>query len=487
MTLDDLTSQLYQTYSIVDFVNLNNFSNPGDLYDRICLLKKEEFQSNERIIFVYSKNKIKFLLEIIEAIDIPLYFLILLSNNKEISVNSINVLYYTGEYVDNNVSFDLSESHCIYPWVNTVILNTGKLDPCCQYKSNSTNTIVDTPLEVFYTGTEMSNLRDKFRRGEKPVECNACWKNELSGIVSARQAAKFKLKDLYYSVDYHNETSQNLQMLDLKLGNTCNLSCRICSPLESSKIADYNFTHNRLNKKKYFEIKQAGEWPDSDIFWEQVLAIGNDLKYLDIYGGEPLLSKKHFRFLQKLIKLGVSKNIKIDYNTNGTVYSDKFFECWNQFKEIKLSFSIDNIEDRFELERNGASWTTVCNNITKFTSKNSKIFKTDVFPTVSILNVYYLPELINWISSQKFNQPHSLNLLSNPDYLAINNLPIDVKLIVAKKLNQFELLKPVVHYMMQPGQDCIIKTKEYIKMLDTERFQNFANSHSDFANIIDYT
>lgn len=486
MTLDELTSQLYQTYSIVDYVNLNDFSTPGSLYDRVLSLKREEFQNNERIIFVYSKNKIKFLLEVLEAVDIPTFFLIILTN-KEISFDGINVLHYNEEYADNNVSFDLSASHCIYPWINTVIFNTGKLDPCCLYKSNSANTIINTSLESFYTGKTMTDLRNQFKRGEYPSGCNSCWKNESSGVTSMRQAAKFKLKDLYYRIDYNQDQYQNLQMLDLKLGNTCNLSCRICTPIESSKIAEYSFANGRLSKEKYFEIKQAGAWPDSDIFWEQISSIANELKYLDIYGGEPLLSKKHFKFLQRLIELGVSKNIKIDYNTNGTVYSEKFFEYWDHFKEIKLSFSIDNIEDRFELERSGANWQTVCNNITKFISKNSAIFKTDVFPTVSILNVYYLPELIAWINKQKFSESYSLNMLSHPNYLAINNLPTDVKYIVAKKLNPHKPLGPVVNYMMQPGTDTIEKTKEYIKTLDVERSQRFAGTHLDFANIIAYT
>lgn len=486
MTLDELTSQLYQTYSIVDYVNLNDFSTPGSLYDRVLSLKQEKFQNNERIIFVYSKNKINFLLEILEAIDIPTFFLVLLAN-EEVFVDNINVLRYNSEYVDNNISFDLPVSHCIYPWINTVISNTGKLDPCCLYKSDSLNTIIDTPLESFYTGKTMTDLRNKFRRGEYPSGCNSCWKHESSGVPSMRLVAKFKLKELYYRIDYNQDQYQNLQMLDLKLGNTCNLSCRICTPIESSKIAEYSFANNRLSKEKYFEIKQAGEWPDSDIFWEQVLLIANELKYLDIYGGEPLLSKKHFKFLQRLIDLGVSKNIKIDYNTNGTVYSEKFFEYWDHFKEIKLSFSIDNIKDRFELERNGTNWTTVCDNIKKFISKNSNTFKTDVFPTVSMLNVYYLPELIEWIGRQNFSESYSLNMLSHPDYLSINNLPMYAKLAVAEKLKPYESLLPVVNYMMQPGIDIIKKTKEYIKILDMERSQSFLSTHSDFANIIAYT
>jgi MoaA/NifB/PqqE/SkfB family radical SAM enzyme len=486
MTLDELTSHLHQTYSVVDFIDLNHFSNPGELYDRVLSLKKETFQDNERIVCVYSNNKIKFLLEILEVIDIPSFFLIVLTN-KELLINGVNVLQYAGEYVDNNVSFDLSPSHCIYPWINTVIFNTGKIDPCVQYKSNHNKTIINTRLKDFYTSKEMTDLRNAFRRGEYPEGCSTCWKNESSGIVSTRQHSKFKLKDLYYRINFNQEQYQNLQMLDLKLGNACNLSCRICKPSASSRIADLDVIHNRLSKEKYFEIKQAGDWPNSDSFWEEIASIANNLTYLDILGGEPLLSKKHFNFLQYLINAGVAKHIKIDYNSNGTLYSEKFFDYWRHFKGVKISFSIDNIGDRFELERNGAKWETVCNNIKKFISKNSTTFITDVFPTVSILNVYYLPELVSWINAQKFSEPHSVNMLSFPNHLAINNLPNDVKLAVANKLKSHKEFLPIIDFMMQPGTDMINETKEYIKILDLERSQNFAVTHRDFANLIAYT
>jgi hypothetical protein len=198
------------------------------------------------------------------------------------------------------------------------------------------------------------------------------------------------------------------------------------------------------------------------------------------------MSKAHFTFLKSLIDLGVASKIKIDYNSNGTVYSDKFFEYWKNFKEVKISFSIDNIGERFELERNGASWDTVCENIGKFNSMRSDSFKTDVFPTVSILNVYYLPELLDWINSQNFSQPPSFNMLSNPMPLAINNLPTPTKNAVSKKLSNYDILLPIVNYMNQDGYNLIDIAKKQNSMIDAKRQQNFSITHSEFANIIDY-
>jgi MoaA/NifB/PqqE/SkfB family radical SAM enzyme len=479
------TTRLLQTkYSVIDLIDLNTFTDPGELYKRVLKLKRDQFQNQERIVFVYSKNKLKFLLEILSEIDIPNFFIIILSHDKTISANNITVIYYIGECIDNNISFDLSDIHCIYPWVNIVIQNSGHLNPCCAYKGTPEHNITNILLESYYES--MHNLRDLFRSGQKSDNCKVCWKNEAAGIPSMRQMAKHKLQDIYYLIDYSKDIFSNLQMLDLKLGNTCNLSCRICNNTASSKIAKEDLLHNKISNKKFIEIKKASQWSESEEFQDQLLSVANNLTYLDIYGGEPLLSKTHFKFLNQLIELGVADKIKIDYNTNGTVYSEKFFEYWAHFKEIKLSFSIDDIGRRFELERNGASWETVCNNINKFNLKKSIRFKTDVYPTVSILNVYYIPELLDWINHQEFSQPPSFNTLMDPNYFAINNLPVSVKNIVAEKLNCVEQLRPIVNYMMQEGNDLIDTTIQQIRLLDQIRGQNFADTHLDFANIIEY-
>jgi MoaA/NifB/PqqE/SkfB family radical SAM enzyme len=174
-----------------------------------------------------------------------------------------------------------------------------------------------------------------------------------------------------------------------------------------------------------------------------------NVKYLDLYGGEPLMSKMHFDFLKKLIDLDVAKDIKIDYNTNGTIYSEKFFDLWNHFKEIKLSFSIDDIGDRFEAQRVGAKWDQICENIKKYNSKKSKKFITEVYPTVNIQNVYWLPELLAWISTEEFDHT-AFNILHNPASYNILSLKPQAKLDVIEKLKhypQYEICNSVIQML----------------------------------------
>ena len=185
----------------------------------------------------------------------------------------------------------------------------------------------------------------------------------------------------------------------------------------------------------------------------------------------------------------MAKNIKIDYNSNGTIYSDEFFKLWDHFKEIKISFSIDDIGSRFEYQRNGADWAKVQENIEKFNSQQSKKFITDVAITVSIQNVLYLPELLKWVKSQSFAGSH-MEILHGPWYLSIVSLTNEAKELVLSKLSTYKL-NPFINSIMQTiNQSTALDSAEdfinFMKTLDGERKQSFLITHPEIAKAMGY-
>ena len=342
------------------------------------------------------------------------------------------------DQIDSNegLDFEFSQSHCIYPWIGLNITNVGDILPCCMSKENIAN-IVDINIHDAYHGNILKELRKDLLAGNKPDNCTSCWHNEANGFVSMRQSAKHKFRDIYYKIDYQTEDFDNLQTFDLKLGNACNLTCKICNREASSKIAEKDYNNGVISFVEFNKLKNSTLWAKSEDFWDQLLPTIKNLKYLDLYGGEPLMSKMHFDLLKKLIDIGVSHNIKIDYNTNGTVFSEKFFDIWQHFKEVKLSFSIDDIEHRFEEQRCGATWSNVCENIKKYNSRRNKKFITEVFPTVNTQNVFYIPELLEWIAEQPFDHTH-FNLLSDPMEYNIVSLDRPTKQKIINKLTLYQ-------------------------------------------------
>jgi MoaA/NifB/PqqE/SkfB family radical SAM enzyme len=418
----DLKSNILATIDVTSYTLLK------ELYEDLLALKKDVFAEDERIVIIYNSTNQKDLIdELLEAIDIPEFF----------------VTFETNDNTDG-INFKFSDSFCIYPWVNLEVNPTGQISPCCMSQLTVAN-LSDTTLQDAYQSDAMAQLRQNFLDNKYPGSCSTCWKDEAVGKPSMRQRAKHKFKEIYYRLNYQKEDISNLQVFDLKLGNSCNLGCKICNPESSSTIAQQEYTAGKISTVEFQKIKQSVKWAESEEFWRQMLELVQNVKYLDLYGGEPLMSKTHFKFIENLIELGVAKDIKIDYNSNGTIYSEKFFDLWKHFKEIKISFSIDDIGDRFEEQRVGANWKIVLENIQKYNARRSKTFITEIFPTINTQNVFYLPELLEWIETQQFDHV-AFNILHNPYHYNVLSLDDSTKQNIISKLrsNSNNICKSIV-------------------------------------------
>jgi MoaA/NifB/PqqE/SkfB family radical SAM enzyme len=163
---------------------------------------------------------------------------------------------------------------------------------------------------------------------------------------------------------------KNLAYLELNLGNTCNISCRTCNPYISSgwmKEAYETETNDVTYKEFAVKFKKFHQSYDEDSkFWAELKTILPDIRQFDFYGGEPFMSKKMWELLKIAQSTGVSKNIDLHYNTNGTHFPLEEMQSWRDFKEVNVSFSIDGKGDQFEFMRYPAKWELVNSNMKKF-------------------------------------------------------------------------------------------------------------------------
>ena len=468
-------------YSILATVDVTSYTSLKDLYEDLLAVKRDVFADDERIVIVFnSSNQKKLIDQLLIDIDIDDFFIIFKTTDN-----------------CNGLDFNFGDSFCIYPWSNIEIKNTGVFSPCCKFQvgilddQEQPMTIQNASIDTAYHSKFMKNLRNAFRKNIKPHACNDCWINEDSGVgISLRQRAEYKFRDVYYTLDYVNDTINNLRSMDLKLGSTCNLSCRICSPYPSSKIATMELNAGRLSKIEFNQIKENTRWSELDNFWYQFLPIVHNLRELDILGGEPLLVKSHYNFLKKLVELDVAKNIRLDYTSNGTIFAEEYIPIWKEFQEVKISFSIDDINDRFEYQRNNAVWDKVVDNIKRYSLLKSDKFITEMYPTINIQNVYYLPELVDWATSMEFNHIE-YSYLHGPEYLSIESMPDQAKTLVLHKLRPYVDKHPMILSSVTMIEHSAngVSNLEFLKqmqMRDTERNQNFASAHTDIAKAMGY-
>ena len=393
------------------------------------------------------------------------------------------------------------------PWISVETSPLGTTRPCCladeeivdehgrKYDLNETN------LEVVYHSKYMQDLRQQFRAGEKPKTCKRCWDEEDAGRDSKRINSQIRLKEIYKEVDWQNNNPDQLWFVDLKLGNICNLKCRICGSWSSSSWAteEMNYLPAGEDKKKhlaYTWLKQ-GAWPrKTTTFWDNMRSLLPNIKYFEFTGGEPWMIQEHFDLLQYAADNGYSKNIDIHYNTNGTHTPLPYTKLWAQFGRVDIAFSIDNVGKRFEYERFGAKWDEVNGNIDRTHFARTDIAEnitTQLCFTINIQNVYYLDELLAWADTKPWTSIY-FNMMHSPEYMNIQNMtPTAQELVLNKLKTTFWTSK---HY--QQEIDNVIKFIENGQGSDGKRFlfemqrtdayrkQNFMDTHPEIARAMGY-
>ena len=402
---------------------------------------------------------------------------------------------------------NLPEKFCILPWISLEASPIGTVRPCCLAKDE----ILDDNEEKFKLSTatfnqirnsgHMRKLRQEFIAGELPATCERCWSVESSGATSKRQHTLKRLEHIVKE-DIWTEEAKDLIFLDLKLGNICNLKCRICGPWSSSTFASEEvgqlMTLDRKQTYAYHMLRE-GRWPrESTVFWQELDDIADQIRYLEFTGGEPFMIQEHFDFLQRLVDRGLAHNIEIHYNTNGTHYPEQGVKLWPNFKLVEVAFSIDDIGRRFEYQRTGAKWGEVMCNLEKFRQlrESSANIQLQLCCTISIWNVLYFNTIAHWAASFPWDFVYWNYLHDSPVWCIQNVVEVVKERIISSLLKESidhpygEDRKRIIAFMrakegwMGVGHGGTLTYE--ISRLDTVRNQNLAEYMPDLAYVINY-
>ena len=226
---------------------------------------------------------------------------------------------------------------------------------------------------------------------------------------------------------------ENCTSTDLKLGNICNLKCRICGTHSSSKWIAEQQHYDKQDNRDDNHVRHS--WPETNKdFWQQLEELLPTLEYIDFTGGEPFMIKDQFELLKFCVDKGYAKNIGIHYNTDRTqLPNDALQNIWPHFKSVDVQFSIYGIKYNFEYNRHPAKWNNAIEVLKEFKDKQIKNFTVGICHTINIFNVYYIPEFLEW--ADDFGISVYLNNLHYPDHYNIKCLPVDAKKIISRKLN----------------------------------------------------
>ena len=309
----------------------------------------------------------------------------------------------------------------------TIDSAASRVKPCCHFDPEETLDIPDvSQIENFeqVLSSRLTRWIKKQTKRKNIPQCDTCWDRERNKLLSRRTWYNTKITG----------TGNKVENLQIALDYTCNLMCRICAPKHSRKwnsakdavkklrliTGQPSYSTNPLKQNYSENIKRVIQ--NSDL---------TNLRTIEMIGGEPFYSKHFNWFIETICEKSNPENIEFSCVTNGTIIPPKdILDKLLRFKWVNIKLSIDGLGPLAESTRYGVDWTTIDKNIHTWAKLHKKAntgqIEVRANPTVSILNVNKLQEIIDYFDDWKDIRvaPHGLR---GPGWLCLEQIPIEIR------------------------------------------------------------
>jgi len=385
----------------------------------------------------------------------------------------------------------MNQSYCSLAWLGVTTDPDGTLRPCCVsrdriLKDDGTpyNIGVDK-LENIYNSNYYKELRRDMLDGVRITGCETCYNNEKTGRESRRLINNEVFKDQVFK-DTHSEVK--IQYLDLRLGNQCNLKCRMCSPMNSSMVEDeFNKNPDPVLDKFYLKSEiSVKDWYESDTFNNNIDPHIPNLSTVYMTGGEPTLIKKNYDIMQRLLDNGRDE-VTLIINTNMTNTNPRFYQLLKKFKKVIIQMSIDAKDELATYIRYPTDFNVVDKTINDLLSIGDNI-NLIAGPVVQTLNLNKLTELFEYFES--FNRKYKKRVIDirpgyvfNPEHNNIVYLPKQYKMDCYRKVYMWMMTSCKYQSLEFNNFMNSLKNKCYEDQFDREKIKNFYEFNSALDRI----
>ena len=480
--------------NVVDTVDAGNiFNDQFSMYKFLYKNYKPVYDNNDALV-IYTKHMLTdshldFLYKALLDVDISACFVTVVGNEalgkqmacyatKHQDILPAKFIEMSVEESSDLLDIAYSKTLCPLAWSNLEIQNNQQVCVCCQ-SLMSVGNADKTQLEDIFTNQVFDDIRQDMMNNKWHENCATCRAHEDRNMYSMRQQS-LKTKHKEFFTAYTDDL--RIRSLDLKTDNVCNFKCRICNPKSSSSMAA------EVNKAKNLKESVRVVWSKfNQDSYTQVFDLMPSLTHLDLYGGEPFLAKSIREIVQYAAINGYAKNIRLHYNTNGSIYDSEIIKHWKHFKEVNVQFSIDNVGKRFDLERSGGSWQEVENNIKKIKSLDLPNLTLGIWTTVSIMNILYLDDIINWANEIGLPTPEFNPVAPQTNGFSLRYLTAEARESILEKYANRDL--PIIELIRDLDPNKLTQSNEFIKhtkKFDQRRNENFAKTHAEIALLMGY-
>ncbi len=327
---------------------------------------------------------------------------------------------------------------CIYRWDYPVInLQRCESRSCCrvQPREKSFSEIETEKEGTFLNASYECQMRLEMIKGKLPSDCHSCQTLEDQGFESSRppvdlivkywesqpessrELAKFKTTQGHIQWEKLaaevNESSplvksQKPRMLEISLGNLCDLKCIYCSHHYSSAWASELRQFKQIDDGEYARIQKTYTADFDAYFWKWFQeTAGPNLSELNILGGEPLINPGFYKFVEKAsahFEAVGNKNVTLSLVTNlnlPPIYLKKFLETLPKltkaFRKVDLNISMESYGARAEYIRSGLDWERWVSNLDQVLKVREDNLTLSLQMAINALSVTSLKDYLEFI------------------------------------------------------------------------------------------
>ncbi len=385
----------------------------------------------------------------------------------------------------------ISSSFCAAKWLDaTVWLGSGSTTSCHLPPAHHVDleALKENPSALHNT-EHKKRQRAKMLRGERPKECEYCWRIE----DMERDAVSDRVfKTIVYSEDAIEkarvggaEANINPETLEIAFDRTCNFACSYCNAAFSTTWAKdirNEGPYQHLISDGAQSYQGNGNWADAvktgevnpyvDAFWRWWPELSKSLKKLRITGGEPLLSPeiwKLFDFFEQNgsgeLVFGVNSNLGgRDELITKLIEKSKFI---NQFD---FYTSNESVSEQAEYIRDGLSYNRWCYNVERVI-KEGNLRTFNVMMTINSLSLFtitdFMDQMLRWKEAYGKDKPiWSVNILRFPSFMSPLVLPDDIRQERYKHLHNWLAEKRAHPLIREYEYSSVKRLIDYLEVVD---------------------
>jgi len=321
---------------------------------------------------------------------------------------------------------------CPAVWDHLCINTRGMNRLCCNAVTQKFDWFLDNFDEHWID--LRNDVKKEMLSGGKPEICNACWNREASGISSLRESlvAKYKKSGRWDNlVETLDQVRDSPTELDLKLGNYCNLSCRMCNSYSSSSFATelkriYKDSGIDLSKNEQEFNYVQSKWYDDPVVVQRIKNyIDDGLLELKFTGGEPMMVPGVKDVIAYCVEQDRAKDIQVQLITNGTLLTKEWLDMLQQFYMTVLTISIDGVGNTYEYIRHPTVWKDIHQKLRSTIPYLNYDFRTELTFTLQTYNMFEIKSMIDL--RRELDSSINCIPLDNPDYFDVRNAPEQMK------------------------------------------------------------